>query len=67
MPPKSAETSTKKFLKLEVVGMIFENSIVFSLPKQGEIKNAIQTMRNNPQDLSDREVWILKEFVREGF
>ncbi len=45
--------------------MIFENSIAFCPPKQGEIKNAIQTMRNNPQDLSDREVWILKEFVGE--
>ena len=47
--------------------MVFENSIAFSPPRRGEIKNAIWTMRNNPQDLSDREVWILKEFVGEGF
>jgi len=43
--------------------MFFENSIAFSPPNRGEIRNAVQTLQNNPEDLSERELWILKEFA----
>ena len=46
--------------------MIFEKTLNIPAPKQGELKNALQTMQNNPEDLTDRELWILKEFVGGG-
>ena len=42
--------------------MIFEKTGNIPSPSQGEIKLALQAARHNPEELTDRELWILKEF-----
>ena len=34
----------------------------FQLPSREEIRRAIELAQENPEELTDRELWILEEF-----
>jgi len=59
--------STKKFFKLEVVRLIFQNDFEFTSPSKEEIKAVKQIAKSSPEDLDGREMWILQEFVESDF
>jgi len=64
MPPKAAEPSTKKFVLLEVVKMVFSLED-FAKPTMEEIKQVKWIAKNNPEDLDSRELWVLEYFVED--
>ena len=36
----------------------------FMVPSSGELKDAVHSSEVNPEELTDRQLWILKEFGR---
>jgi hypothetical protein len=65
MPPKAAEPSTKKFAFLEVAKMVFSIKNNFPEPTQEEIEYIKWLVKNNPDELDSRELWVL-ENLPEG-
>lgn len=69
MPPKAAEPSTKKFVFLEVVKMVFSIEDL-AKPTMEEIKQVKWIAKNNPDDLDSRELWVLENqssFLEDDF
>ena len=66
MPPKTAETSMKKFIKLGVMSLISEK-FCFSAPTAEEIKAVKHIAEFMPEDLDGRDAWIYRNFVEVGF
>ena len=63
MPPKAAETSMKKFIKLEVMNLIFSEKFCFSAPTAEEIQAVKHIAEFMPEDLDGRDAWIYHNFV----
>jgi hypothetical protein len=47
--------------------MNFEEKFEFPLPTMEEIRIAKRTAANNPEDLDEREAWILSKFCGSDF
>ena len=65
MPPKSAESSTKKvfFLK-EVIEMVF--SINDSPPSLRELKLVMEIAEYDLDSLDGRELWVYQKYCQGG-
>ena len=50
----------KKFVFLEVVKMVFSEIFDFAKPTMEEIKQVKWILKNNPDDLDSRELWVLE-------